>query len=89
MNNKKNKQTEQNSDAEDRYIAKLAFLGGTLATIGDGIAAVAAGMALQQFDKEKNQSSDDQSDLIQQIEQMQKQIDLLTYKIEKMERKKR
>lgn len=87
--NNKNNSSNQNNDAEDRLIAKLAFWGGALATLGDTFATISAGLALQQLDKDKDQSTDDQSDLVQQIENMQKQIDQLTYKLEKMERKKR
>ncbi|KAA8999685.1 translation initiation factor 2 [Paenibacillus spiritus] len=35
-----------NKDLRDIEIAKLAFIGGSIAAIGDGIAALAAGLAL-------------------------------------------
>ncbi len=35
-----------NKDLRNIEIAKLAFIGASIATIGDGIAALAAGMAL-------------------------------------------
>ncbi|GKU79603.1 translation initiation factor 2 [Paenibacillus sp. L3-i20] len=35
-----------NNDLRDIEIAKLAFIGASIATIGDGIAALAAGLAL-------------------------------------------
>lgn len=89
MDNKKNYNTEEDNDAEEKLIAKLAFWGVALATIGDGLATIAAGLDLQQLEKAKVQRTDTQSDLDQQIERMQKQIDQLTYKLEKMERKKR
>jgi len=34
-------------DLRDIEIAKLAFIGGSIATLGDGIAALAAGLALE------------------------------------------
>ncbi|MCR8658871.1 translation initiation factor 2 [Paenibacillus endoradicis] len=89
MDKKKTNNREQDNDEAETLIAKLGFWGVALATIGDGLATIAAGLELQQLEKAKEQRSDSQLDLDQQIELMQKQIDQLTYKIEKMERKKR
>lgn len=36
-----------NKEQRDIEIAKLAFIGASIATIGDGIAALAAGLALE------------------------------------------
>lgn len=85
VDNKKNKPIDQSSDSLDTDIAKLAFLGATLTTIGDGITAIAAGMALQQL--EDKQSSNSQAELQKQVDKMQKQIDQLTYKMERLDRK--
>lgn len=45
-------------DLRDIEIAKLAFIGGSIATLGDGIAAYAAGLALdalkQDYQTKKN-----------------------------------
>ena len=89
MDNKRNNLADSSSESTDIYIAKLWFFGASLATIGDGIAAVAAGMALQQLERSSKEDSQIQMELIRQIERMQKQIDQLTYKLEKLDRKMR
>jgi hypothetical protein len=41
-----------NKDVRDIEIAKLAFIGASIATLGDGIAALAAGMALDALEQD-------------------------------------
>lgn len=89
MDNGNNKQPEQPSINAELVAARLAFFGSILSTIGDGLQATAAGIVLQQAEIQNAQeakASDDQSN---QIESMQKQIELLTQRIESMEKNKR
>lgn len=89
MKNENNFQNAQSKESTDILVAKLAFFGGTLATIGDGITAIAAAIALQELEKKNNQNSSEQSNQSAQLEQMQKQINELTRKLDTIERSKR
>jgi len=89
MNDINNQQNVQSADTSEILAAKLAFFGSVLATIGDGITALAAGIALQGIENTNNQNSTEQLNQLPQVEQMQKQIDQLTRKIDRMERKNR
>ena len=61
----------------DIQIAKLAFIGAAIVTIGDGLSALAAGLALQELEKTNNQNSLDDYEQLKQTESTQKQIDYL------------
>lgn len=43
---------ENNKDLRDIEIAKLAFIGASIAALGDGIGALAAGLALESLEKD-------------------------------------
>ena len=71
-------QNNQPSDSLDLYVAKLAFIGASIATLGDGLSAVAAGIALEALEKKEqsnNKSPQNQNGQSKQLEKMQKQID--------------
>lgn len=76
INDQKNK-SNQPSDSIDIYIAKLGFIAATIVTLGDGLAALAAGLALQELEKSSNQSSESQYNQSKQFDSTQKQIDYL------------
>jgi len=80
---------DENSESPDIYIAKLNLVGTTLSTLGDALQTIAAGITLQELEKTNNQNSQNHSNQSIQIESMQKQIDQLTRKIDRMERKNR
>ncbi|WP_240941148.1 translation initiation factor 2 [Paenibacillus sp. HB172176] len=48
---------DQLSAYSEIQIARLAFIGATIATIGDGLAALAAGLALEDLENPINQRS--------------------------------
>lgn len=54
-NNKKN--SEQSSGSQDIQIARLAFIGASIVTLGDLISTLAAGLALDALEKSKNGDS--------------------------------
>ncbi|WOV87870.1 translation initiation factor 2 [Sporosarcina oncorhynchi] len=91
MNNPYNNQTSQNTESPEIYAARLALIGSALSTLGDGLQAIAAGIALQELEKSKQASETPQNpsselDQTSELEKMQKQIDRLANKIERMER---
>ncbi|WP_339216690.1 translation initiation factor 2 [Solibacillus sp. FSL W8-0372] len=71
-NNKKN--SDQSSDAQDIQIARLAFIGASIVTLGDLISTLAAGLALDALEKSKNGDSGPPPT---QSKDMQKQLDYL------------
>ncbi|MHA6261173.1 translation initiation factor 2 [Sporosarcina sp. CAU 1771] len=91
MNNAFTNQTGQNTESPDLYAARLTLIGSTLSTLGDALQAIAAGISLQELEKttSTNQNTSNQLDLTGQLERMQKQIDHLARKIERMERRYR
>jgi len=74
MSGNENK-SKKSSDSQDIQIARLAFIGASIVTLGDGIAAIAAGLALEALEsKQGSQNLDEQS---KQSDTMQKQIDYI------------
>lgn len=77
VNNNKS-QLNGTSDEIDIQIAKLAFIGASLTTLGDGLTAIAAGLALEALVKKtNNQSSQSQNKQLKQIQATQRQLDYL------------
>ncbi|MEK5332870.1 MULTISPECIES: translation initiation factor 2 [unclassified Lysinibacillus] len=76
MNNNQNN-SNQSTDSLDIYAAKLAYIGTSISTLGDGIQTIAAGLTLESLKKASNQSSQDLPNQTKQTENMQKQIDYL------------
>lgn len=85
MSDNKNK-TNQTSDSRDIEIAKLAFIGASIAALGDGLAAVAAGLALEELEKANKQNFQSQNDQSKQTEGMQKQIDYLINELKQLKK---
>ncbi|MEK3727242.1 MULTISPECIES: hypothetical protein [Lysinibacillus] len=59
--------------------AKLAVIAGAITTLGDAIATIAAGLALEDELKENESNSND-------IDKLQKQIDELNYELKQLKR---
>ena len=59
--------------------AKLAVIAGAITTLGDAIATIAAGLALEDELKENESNSND-------IDKLQKQIDELNYEMKQLKR---
>ncbi|MHA7963368.1 translation initiation factor 2 [Paenibacillus sp. CAU 1782] len=62
-----------NKKLRDIEIAKLAFIGASIATIGDGIAALAAGLALEAIEQDLQNESGSRN--VQDVESTQRQLD--------------
>lgn len=73
--NKKN--LDQSSDSQAIQIARLSFIGASIVTLGDGISAIAAGLALEALENSSNQNSQNSDINSKQSEDMQKQMDYL------------
>ena len=78
-NRKKNNETTQDNNQVGQA-ATLAVIAGLITTLGDGLATVAAALALQEA--QQNSNSGDS----QQIKQMQEQIDYLTKEVKRLKR---
>ena len=52
---------ENNSELRDIEIAKLAFIGAAIAAIGDGIGALAAGLALDALVQDQQNQNDNRN----------------------------
>ncbi|MEV9641743.1 translation initiation factor 2 [Mammaliicoccus sciuri] len=88
MNNFYNNNPQgENSTSPEIYAARIGFIGTLLSTLGDGLQSIGAAITLQQLENASIQDTQTQSDQSNQFESMQKQIDHLTKKIERMERK--
>lgn len=89
MNNDYMNQSSQNVDSPEIYAARLSLIGSTLSTLGDGLQTITAGIALQELKNQSSaQNSSNESDHTNQIEIMQKQIERLAQKIERLERRR-
>ncbi|WP_332651431.1 hypothetical protein [Lysinibacillus sp. 54212] len=78
-------------DAQEDFPEKLAVIASVITTLGDAIATMAAMAALQQAQSNQNSSNistDIQSEHSKRLDSMQKQIDYLLKKIERIERKR-
>ena len=78
--NKKN--SDQPSDSQDIQIARLAFIGASIVTLGDAISAIAAGLALEALEKKNGDSSTSTN----QTKDMQKQLDYLINELRQLKK---
>ncbi|MDW0111507.1 translation initiation factor 2 [Sporosarcina aquimarina] len=77
----------QDTPSPEIFAARIGFFGALLSTLGDGLQSIGAGIVLKQLENPSSPDTQIQSDHTTQIESMQKQIDLLTKKIDEMDRK--
>lgn len=77
----KNNKGYRSSEANDSgsQAAKLAVIAGAITTLGDALATIAAGLALEDELKENESNRDD-------IDKLQKQIDELNYEMKQLKR---
>ncbi|WP_342440690.1 hypothetical protein MHB40_13490 [Lysinibacillus sp. FSL K6-0057] len=77
----KNNKGNRNSDGMESVsqAAKLAVIAGAITTLGDALATIAAGLALEDELKENESNSND-------INKLQKQIDELNYEMKQLKR---
>jgi len=84
MNNNTNTNSNINASNQtstpsstDILIAKLVFIGSTITTLGDGITAIAAGLALEALEHPKGQRSQVHGNSSKQLETTEEQLDLI------------
>lgn len=87
MRNGQNGRINQPPDLPENYAARLAVIAGAITTLGDGLSTIAATLALQEASQENGKQ--DQKMYSKQIEKMQKQMDQLASRIDKLERYKK
>ncbi|MBX8946438.1 MULTISPECIES: hypothetical protein [Lysinibacillus] len=79
---KKNKDNRNSEGLESvSQAAKLAVIAGAITTLGDALATIAAGLALEDELKEKENESNSND-----IDKLQKQIDELNYEMKQLKR---
>lgn len=83
------KNSNQSASQQDIQIAKLAFIGTSISTLGDGIQMVAAGLALEALEKSSNQGAQNSNEHSKQTENMEKQIDYLINELKQIKRIKK
>lgn len=69
------KNLNQASNSPEIFAAKLAFIGASISTLGDGLQAVAAGISLEILQRAATESPQGQNEQSKYQEKMQKQID--------------
>ncbi|MCK9860701.1 hypothetical protein [Paenibacillus sp. ATY16] len=78
-NNNNNNNTDSNSNPSSDYVdliaARLGYIGAIIATIGDGVAAIAAGIALRKMEEASLAESRSEVDQFRQTENIQQQVD--------------
>ena len=84
MNDKKNQKNA--SDLQDIQIARLAFIGASITTLGDGIAAIAAGMALDALEKSSGQISSNPDEQSNRSSKMQQEIDYIISELKQIKK---
>lgn len=84
--NKDQNNINQASDSLEIYAAKLAFIGASIATLGDGLQAVAAGISLDLLQRANTGSPQGQDEQSKYQEKMQKQIDYLIHELKKIKK---
>jgi len=70
-------ESNQAASAQAIQAAKLAFIGASIATIGDGLSAIAAGLALEELVNPIDQRSQNPTHHSKQLDATQQQIDYL------------
>ncbi|MGE8036241.1 translation initiation factor 2 [Lysinibacillus sp. KCTC 33748] len=83
MDRNKNTFKNQSTDSLDIFAAKLTYIGSSISTLGDGIQAVAAGLALEALQNSKNDNSNDQA---KQNANMKEQIDYLISELQQIKK---
>ena len=82
----KNKQNIKSSELQiingENQAAQLAVIAGLITTLGDGLATVAAAMALQ----EAQQNNSNNINTYPDVQMMQKRIDALEFEVKQMKK---
>ena len=76
------KNPQQDMDTTEIQIARLAYIGALIATLGDGLSAVAAGLTLNAL--EKSSTKENSQTQTETAEDLQKQIDYLINELKKV-----
>ena len=83
-NNRKNTNDATQDENPISQAATLAVLAGLITTLGDGLATVAAALALQEAQQQSGNNGNGVSNA--DIQRMQQQIDYLTREVRKLQR---
>ena len=81
----KNK-SNSSSESVEIQIARLEYIAALIATLGDGVAALALGLELRELEKSSNANSRGQYDQAKYQDHTQKQIDYLIEELTQVRR---
>ncbi|MFJ7738353.1 translation initiation factor 2 [Lysinibacillus sp. NPDC097287] len=83
MNDKK---VNQSADSIDIQIAKLAYVGASISSLGGGIQLIAARLVIDALEKSNNKRSQNQDEQSKKLEDMQKQINSIIKELKQVKR---
>lgn len=81
-----NNKIKQSADSIDIQIAKLAYVGASISSLGGGIQLIAAGLAIDVLEKANNKSTQSQDEYSKKSEDMQKQINSIIKELKQVKR---
>jgi hypothetical protein len=85
MNNT-NTTSEQKEQTSMSPSLRLALLSAAIVTIGDALGTIAALEAIDEFTAAESKAKQDQQELDDKLQKMQRQIDLLIYELSKIKK---
>ena len=81
-----NKNSKSSADSQDIQIARIAFIGASIVTLGDAISAIAAGLSLDALENPNNQKSKSSDGQSMYTPNMQQEVDYIINELKQIKR---